>query len=416
MRSSSSVLALLPSLALLPTTTLSQEAIPVNSTTLSPPVPIRLSSDVTFTLSADENAGTANVELVFEGQGWVSFGVSPSGAMVGGEAVIGLPDEPVSATNPGKYQLAGESVSGVRLFPSDQQTLMNASIYQNDTHTILTYTKLLEEAGELSVSATDANTFIWATGPSNQLGRHNQQSSFSYIIGSDVILATIPSTRELWIAHGVLMAAAWGILIPIAIGSSLLRGLLPLPKGMWFTIHFYTMLFAVACTITSFALAVKAINDETGGGKAAGHFQGPPAHVAVGLIVFLLVTLQVGIALFRPHPPAATTDEAAPPETDVEAEKEKQGPEEREEKTENAVQGHNSTKKSTHRLVWEIKHRGLAAVLIGMAWYNVDSGIGLYTDKYGEGDNLTKVFWGVVGALLGLILAGYIYSKLKKES
>jgi hypothetical protein len=38
---------------------------------------------------------TLTVELVYEGAGWLGFGFSTNGRMVGSYAVIGLPDEPL---------------------------------------------------------------------------------------------------------------------------------------------------------------------------------------------------------------------------------------------------------------------------------------------------------------------------------
>ena len=363
----------------------------------APGGPLQLSDDVAVTLSADEAAGTVDVELVYEGLGWVAFGLTPDGLMIGSEAVIGLPDEPVSPTNPAKYRLSARSNAGIEILPDAQQTLTNANIVQNDTHTVLTYTKLLEEDGELPISAIEANNFVFATGPSNTLGFHNQRSAVALAIGSDVVQGIELDTRKLWVAHGVMMAVSWGILVPIAIGSSMLRDILPLPPGMWFKIHFYTNSLAVLCTIIGFALAVKAINDETGGGSAAQHFE-DPKHRTLGLAVFIMAVVQVGIALFRPHPPAAPT------------EKEEQD----EESDEPVDKGHHSSEKSALRFAWECKHRLFAAALLGMAWYNVDTGLELFAGKFEDSDDLGGVFWGVLGGLVGCIVVAYIFSKVSK--
>jgi hypothetical protein len=40
---------------------------------------------------------------------------------------------------------------------------------------------------------------------------------------------------RLWKAHGWLMAAAWGVMVPLAVGASLLRSWLP--EGLWFRLH-----------------------------------------------------------------------------------------------------------------------------------------------------------------------------------
>ena len=115
------------------------------------------------------------------GQGWVGFAISETGDMVGSDAIIGLPDEDVSASNPGKYTLARQALQGVVL--SEQQTLKNSDISQNDTHTVLSFTKFLEEEGELSINATGDNFFLVAAGSSNVLGYHLVRQPFQVTVG-----------------------------------------------------------------------------------------------------------------------------------------------------------------------------------------------------------------------------------------
>ena len=59
--------------------------------------------------------------------------------------------------------------------------------------------------------------------------------------------------------------------------------------------------------------------------------------------------------------------------------------------------------KSKARLAWEVSHHFISIVLIGLAWYNCNSGIKLQVENYGESDDLTAVFWGVTGAISGVI-------------
>lgn len=77
---------------------------------------------------------------------------------MGSLAIVGRPDEPVGPGNPGKYFLGGQQPNLVTA--TDHQTLLDGDIKQNDTHTILTFTRLLEEPGEISINANGENFFL----------------------------------------------------------------------------------------------------------------------------------------------------------------------------------------------------------------------------------------------------------------
>ena len=70
------------------------------------------------------------------------------------------PDEPISDTNPAYYDLGAQSPAGVTLAPSDRQTLLESNIEQNETHTVLTFTRLLTD--EISIDPNGNNWFLVA--------------------------------------------------------------------------------------------------------------------------------------------------------------------------------------------------------------------------------------------------------------
>lgn len=349
---------------------------------------VSIGNGVTMYSEANVDEGTVFFEIVYEGQGWIGFGTSPGQSMIGSEVVIGVPDSEAGPTNPGKYALSERSLNGVNLLPNEQQTLIDAIIEQNETHTVLRFTKLMEEDGEHSISATEPNPFTFATGINNVLGNHNQRATFMASVGGGASGFSSEPRRRLWAAHGAMMAISWGILVPLAISFSLLRDLIPGPEGLWFKFHFFLNSLAIIFTTIGFAIAVYAINDQSEGDP--GHFQGPPKHRLVGLIVFLLVIIQALIAAFRPHPPQSANNKDE----------------------ENAEQ---PKEKSTLRFIWEIKHRLVGFTLLGLSWYNVDSGLHLFADLFQE-DQLATVFWGVVGSISCLAILLFAYAKLGKGS
>merc|ERR1712151_113406 len=96
-----------------------------------------------LTLHYKLSDGTFNAHMEYKGRGYVSWGVSSDGMMVPGDAIIGLPDEANSQTNPGKYSMLSKTLAGVKLM--DNQNLMNSVISQDTAFTNLTFTKFLVE-------------------------------------------------------------------------------------------------------------------------------------------------------------------------------------------------------------------------------------------------------------------------------
>lgn len=171
--------------------------------------------------------------------------------MVGSLSVIGRPDDNKNAANPGKYDLGGQSVAAVTL--TDQQTLLDGDIVQNDTHTVLTFTKLLSEPGEIEINPNGNNFFLVASGSGNDLNIHLQRAAASVTLapctaesggaaGGAQALAD-PRRKSHYKAHGWMAGIAWGILVPLAISSSLCRHLIP---GTFET-SFMMIMTLVAC-------------------------------------------------------------------------------------------------------------------------------------------------------------------------
>jgi hypothetical protein len=377
---------------------------------------------------------TLTVELVYEGEGWLGFGFSSNGRMIGSSAVIGLPDKPLGPTNPGKYSLGGQSVGAVQLVPDEEQTLTNTSITQNATHTTMKFTKRLVEDGELTINAYGENTFIYATGIVNALSPHSQDGAFTmklkpcgFVDGTGTsdpngglnFVDSVRSTRKLWMWHGVLMAISWSILVPLAIGSSLLRGTLRLPPGVWLTIHMSLNMFAIMCMVVSFGIAVYATNVNSVDGEDPKHFV-DTKHKTIGLVIFLLAFVQAIIGMLRPHGPKTPTTPVEVPENvegapGMTAEMAMASPDElkktqhsnEDSDDEVAKSGSKESSKSIARRIWEFKHRAMGLTLLGLSWYNCDAGLELFAERYGQEQDLSGAFWGVTGGLAGLIFILY---------
>jgi len=122
-----------------------------------------------ITLS-DPNANgqdTITIRYTVPQTSWVAVGVNPTGnGMVGGEVIIGKPDD----NSVLKYKMTAKNGNAIDELPN--QTLINPSLQQTGGNTILTYTKLLVEDGEFTITAGASNTFIAGFGFSNNFGFH----------------------------------------------------------------------------------------------------------------------------------------------------------------------------------------------------------------------------------------------------
>ena len=78
----------------------------------------------------------------------------------------------------GKYSLGARTLEAVTL--TDQQTLVEGTIEQNETHTVLTFVKLLEEPGEIAIDPNGENHFLVAAGSDNELAYHDKRETLPF--------------------------------------------------------------------------------------------------------------------------------------------------------------------------------------------------------------------------------------------
>lgn len=147
----------------------------------------------TATGSNDPPNGILCGRVEHEGEAWISLAVAQTAnAMVGGEAIIGLPDE----NSVRKYQMTGKSANLVTPMAELMQTLWDESIVQEDGKTIMTFTKWLVEENELEI-AEGRNDFLFASGSSNTLAYHAARTGVSVNLMAEEldVLTTTTSTE-----------------------------------------------------------------------------------------------------------------------------------------------------------------------------------------------------------------------------
>ncbi len=220
-------------------------------------------------------------------------------------------------------------------------------------------------------------------------------------------MATI-TTADLWMIHGVSMAAAWGILVPLAIGSVFLRNHVRFlqSNARWLRVHLCLATLAAILTGVGYAVAIMAESrDEDGRFEENERFD-DDFHSLVGIVVLALVFIQVVAGFVRPKPVVTPVETSTEETFEDEEEKHSQDSNEIGQAGGNDEGDKITESKTCHfRKLWEYAHRLLGILLVALAWFNCHSGIFLFAEYYGPIDNLLKLFWGLTGSLSVTIAA-----------
>ncbi|KAL7534607.1 hypothetical protein ACHAWF_004885 [Thalassiosira exigua] len=317
---------------------------------------------------------TISMEVTYDGEAWVGIGFSRDGKMVGSEAVLGLPSE----SSVLKYNLAAKSPDGVQPMPQGQQTLSETSVVVENGKTVMRFTKIMKEEGEIEITTKD-NTFLWAYGSGNALGYHAQRKSFELNLSSGASEAIAFPNKATWLAHGIMAFLAWGVFVSFAVQSSLLSDLLP-SGPLLFQLHRGFNSLSVALFFAVFAVAVSFTGKEGGT-----HFIN--SHQKMGLAMFIMASAQVAGGIFRPHLPAPDSGE----------------------------------EKTSVRKGWEVGHRVLGVTLLACGFWQMSAGVNLYSIKYSvDGDKLMIAYWVRISVMTAVIVIVIVigggYFKLKNAS
>jgi len=324
-----------------------------------------------YSLVATDDGDAISVMAVYQDLAWLGVGTSPDGEMIGGVAVIGQPDAPVSSTNPGKYTMSDESVQGVVLMDTSAQTLKYGNITQDTITktTTMSFTQMLDETGEQSIKPSGKNFFIYAMGGGNSFPTYHSGGRGSFQLDLSGLSPTVinpsqesPSDNEatIWAAHGIIAIIAWAFLMPFGVASTFLRSLFSSDK--WFKAHLWFNATAYVLTVVTFILAVVETPREE-------MFSDP--HFVVGWVMVGTASLQVIFGVFRPN--VILMDDPLRP-VDVVA---------------NTIQ---SMKSGSIRAFWEVAHKFFGFALMGTSLWQMQSGLTLLAENFGYQSYL-YVYW-----------------------
>ena len=259
--------------------------------------------------------------------------------------------------------------------PESEHTLVDASVAVIDGQTIMKFTKTMKETGQKEITFGE-NNILWAYGTSDALGNHRFRSQFVLNLSSGLSEEVKVPNMKVWLAHGGMAFLAWGVLLPISVNASLFRDL-RLIGSLWFKCHqaFNTAVYALFVAL--FFIAVSYTTKE-------GTRNFNDSHGRMGLVMLILTTFQMLFGIFRPRLTFSGSDK----------------------------------ERTKVRKGWEGGHRLLGAALLLCGFWQMSSGIKLFSAKYSvsvsyEGKASTAYcVW--IGAMPATILVGIWYSKIRK--
>jgi len=394
--------------------------------------------------------------------------------MEGTEAIIGIPGD-VSKYTLGSYfaKLVGDT--------ERQATLRNTSFVQDEDGSVLEFTKLLKDISSGGGVANDRynidgfglNKFIWAVGNDNRLDYHAAFGSFPLELdpydceddGVEIIPDRIQNYKLLFALHGIFAILAFGIFMPLAITASRARNLLDFEfrkKKAWYVLHTSLNSLAYGLTCVLVLLVMVAYSK-----KGKDHFNGSK-HEIVGLVTFLLMTVQVVAGVLRPDPyvtpppppPGSSSTSSLPSEKVVHNEPPPQLPTntnataddvsysdslsgemmkienearmakekgielietddvtsigDTEEKT-SSTQEQQPPKVRLVRTIWRRSHVVMGISTFGCGIFQMHSGVTLYSTLFQSGSKTyIGLLWGLLGFVFLSVTVTIVHSKMKK--
>mmetsp|Transcript_21356 Transcript_21356/g.46351 ORF Transcript_21356/g.46351 Transcript_21356/m.46351 type:complete len:403 (+) Transcript_21356:2-1210(+) len=345
----------------------------------------------------------------------------------GNRAVIGIPER----SEPMLYYLDGKDLDYITPMTRNAGILEGTSIEFVDGQTVMEFTASFPTWGILQTPQNMQQTIIWAHGSegAEELAYHGPSSRKSYTITNLMGInfddtattmeqnsmslsgqtSSIHLTKSAWIAHGIMAFLAFGIMVPLAISTSMLRDvdttatalpqfcmqLLAQMKKRWLYIHVGLNTLTYIFTLIVFSIAVSIINAEN-----YSHWYSH--HAKMGLSMFLLVSLQVFGGYFRPSKsnviatPLGTDDANVATNNEGSGEINSQTKDEivNNESSVGVLPGTNNDNKALQRQAWELMHHLFGLVLFFFGVWQMHAGIDLYHARYNDNNKSSSLVAG----------------------
>jgi hypothetical protein len=317
--------------------------------------------------------------LVYTDMGWLGWGTSATGSMIGSRAIVGSALD----SNLVLVDLFDKS-SALKPVQSENGTAVpvRGVISQVNGKTTMIFATDLSTTMQSTGIATNNNVvgMIVAAGYDNAYGTHKHHASFQLDLNACGYNSASAATssqythRAMFMAHGAFATLAFCVVIPLAVGAAWFRSLIP---RWWIYVHVLGQCLAVMSTIlaVAFGMAGVMMRQEV---DFNGHLN--QIHHWVGLALFVLLLTQLVNGCARP-PVEAKPEWKAPPNPYDDAEYNDQQP------------SSSTCAPRSRREKWHLLHKITAWMVLGLSLYQVQSGLKLYQIEYGHGMPVVLLFW-----------------------
>ena len=322
--------------------------------------PVAINDDLQLEYCVENGKITMQFELSSAESVWIGVAISNDAFMPVSDAVIGQPASGDNLAEVKKFSLVSRAWPSV--LGSEAQDLEDESVVYDavDGKVKLAFTRLVvpgtgDTAGS-EIEITSESYLLWAVGFTESLGGHGSRGSVKInfldadeaveIVDEDEL--KVMSLQSIKI-HGMMMAAAWLILIPTSVmvaryGKAKFGG----GKGAWIRFHRICGGLTLVLTAVGYIMArtYHSQSDSQSDSDSHGHSQSGVGiarfHKPFGLfVVFFGGVVLPMLGVLRPH---ATKE---------------------------------GEKKKKKRFVWEIIHKNLGRIVVILALINCISGPGI---------------------------------------
>ncbi|KAG2484406.1 hypothetical protein HYH03_016820 [Edaphochlamys debaryana] len=238
---------------------------------------------------------------------------------VSGYVSLGFPEDPASmfdadmvlgwATPDGRGTVDLYHVTSYEMASTDivrPSWLLASGVVEGNGTTTLCFSRRMSEprakSSPLLLDTSGVMRYSWAISPQDALVEHPPDGYGAGIINMQSGAATqeeIKDNSGVMIAHGVLMAVAWVLMLPLGAMVPAHRWILPgkvvAGKAIWFWLHMILQLGGFAVFAAGFILALVRFDRPVAGTLAS-------KHAIMGYVVCGLVGTQVLVAFVRPDP------------------------------------------------------------------------------------------------------------------
>lgn len=231
------------------------------------------------------------LSFIVEGRtnGYVGFGFSPNGGMIGSRVVAGWLDFG-GTPHLNEYNLSAKDVSGILLVPDPVLSDVSASAI--DGNLILRWTRPIRAPdGHEILLDTDINC-IWSIGSTKGLAIHQSMGRGRINLSKGEYTSVTPFDWR--VVHGALMSIGMGVLLPF--GVFFPAFMKKEGTNLFFQLHRGMQMAGALFVFAGLGTAIVSVNESEGK-----HFDDSSFHPRHGMAIVTLIFLQVCSGYFRIH-------------------------------------------------------------------------------------------------------------------